>query len=115
MATERIVSQETRAGDPIADAARSALRAREERALALYRERGHLIEWYADALYYCPSSDGERFYVVDYQNETCTCEDHRWCPERACKHLLCIGIAHAKRRRRRQNFIAALCAEPEEH
>jgi hypothetical protein len=52
-------------------------------------------------------------YRVQYggEHEYCNCEDHNYHPERACKHILCIGIAHAKRRKRRRNFIAAfLCA-----
>ncbi len=77
------------------------LNARAERALALFRERGHEIERIADEHYLVPSCSGTRFYRVRYGGleESCSCPDfeHRG---QSCKHLLAVGIAHAKRRTR---------------
>ena len=73
---------------------------REHRALALYREYGHLIEEVAPDFYIVPSSDGESFYHVDYLTEDCDCPDSKFHPETNCKHVLCVGIKRAKRRSR---------------
>jgi hypothetical protein len=78
--------------------------ARAERALELYRLRGQDIEPIAPDLYLLPSQDGKRSYRVDYRNETCSCPDHNFHPEMACKHILAAGVLYAKRRARR-----ALC------
>jgi hypothetical protein len=73
----------------------------ERRALALFEERGHLIRSLGGERFEVPSSsmDGRR-YSVRYGGlvEGCNCPDHSYHPERACKHLLCVGIAHATRR-----------------
>jgi hypothetical protein len=83
---------------------------RELRALALYLERGSEIEQYGEDLFYVPSQDGSKMYRVQYGNghEFCSCPDHNYHPERACKHILAVGLLFAKKRsRRRQAFIAA--------
>jgi hypothetical protein len=70
---------------------------RELRGLALYREHGHLIEKVAPDFYLAPSQDGERFYHVDYRDETCDCPDHEHRGV-TCVHVFAVGIARAKRR-----------------
>jgi hypothetical protein len=76
-------------------------RARADRALALFEERGHLIRAVASDTYSVPSSGmlGKR-YTVRYggEVESCTCPDHSYHPEVSCKHLLAVGIMHAARR-----------------
>ena len=73
---------------------------REERALELYRTRGHEIRRVGDELYLVPSCTGRGFYAVRYggEVESCDCPDHAYHPEVSCKHLLAAGIHHAKRR-----------------
>jgi hypothetical protein len=74
---------------------------REERALALYREHRDEILLVGPDTYEVPSCSGSRVYHVEYggENESCTCPDAAFHPERACKHLLAVGICFAKRRR----------------
>ncbi len=70
---------------------------REHRALELYRTRGHEIEQIGEDLYRVPSCTGTGFYTVRYgEVEACDCKDFEF--GHTCKHLLCVGIAHAKRR-----------------
>ena len=73
---------------------------REHRALALYRTRGHELERIAEDLYRVPSCSGSGFYTVRYglDAEVCDCPDFQHGGGRSCKHLLAVGIAHAKRR-----------------
>ena len=73
---------------------------REERALELYRTRGHEIRHVGQDLYLVPSCTGRGFYMVDYRQETCDCPDHKIRQEN-CKHILAVGVHVAKRRRRR--------------
>jgi hypothetical protein len=72
---------------------------REERALELYRTRGHEIRHVGQDLYLVPSCTGRGFYSVDYREETCDCPDHEIRKEN-CKHILAVGIYHAKHRQR---------------
>ena len=72
---------------------------REERALELYRTRGHEIERLDEDLYRVPSCTGHSVYTVRYGDvEACDCLDFEFGGGRSCKHLLAVGIAHAKRR-----------------
>jgi hypothetical protein len=70
---------------------------REQRGLELYREHGHEIRHVGEALYLVPSCAGRGFYSVDYRQETCDCPDHEIRGEN-CKHILAVGIYHAKHR-----------------
>jgi uncharacterized Zn finger protein len=71
---------------------------RETRALDLYRHHGRDIERVAPDVYLVPSGSSEGTYRVDYAAESCSCPDHAHHPERACKHILAVGILNAKRR-----------------
>lgn len=73
---------------------------REERALELYRTRRTEIWSVGEDLYRVPSCTGETVYIVDYARETCSCPDAEFHPDLNCKHLLAVGIHHAKRRGR---------------
>ena len=79
-------------------AERRHLDTRELRALELYRTRGHEIRHVGQDLYLVPSCTGRGFYSVDYREETCDCPDHEIRGEN-CKHILAVGIYHAKHRR----------------
>ena len=72
---------------------------RELRALELYRTRGHEIRQATpgEDLYLVPSCTGRGFYSVDYREETCDCPDFLHHREN-CKHILAVGIYHAKHR-----------------
>lgn len=92
---------------------------REMRALDLYRERGHLIRRASSEVYEVPSCtlEGKR-YEVRYggSEESCSCPDYqRRGHSSACKHLLAVGIHHAKRRgesrRRRVLHTCSGCGE----
>ena len=75
------------------------LNARAERALALYREHGHEIQDLGEGTFEVPSCTGREIYRVRYGGkveESCSCPD--WKFGHVCKHLLCVGIAHARRR-----------------
>ena len=76
----------------LADAVRNP-ESRLGRAVRLYEERGHEVEALGGGVYMVPSADGERFYRVDYRNETCNCPDADFLPEETCKHTLMLGIA----------------------
>ena len=72
---------------------------RTERALELYRIRGGEIERIAEDLFRVPSCTGAGFYTVRYGDvEACDCPDFEYGGGRSCKHLLAVGIAHAKKR-----------------
>lgn len=107
------VQEEARKGDPFAHAGTKDLRAREERALAFWRERGDEVTQMASAIYRVPSfSRDDTEYVVDYDAETCTCPSGTYRPSTPCQHVLLVGVVNAKRRaRRRRNFIHAFVAE----
>jgi hypothetical protein len=70
---------------------------RELRALELYRRRGHEIRHVGEDLYLVPSCTGRGFYSVDYREEACDCPDSLRRREN-CKHILAVGIYHAKHR-----------------
>jgi hypothetical protein len=76
---------------------------REQRALELYRTRGHDIRQASpgEGLYLVPSCTVASlgFYSVDYSEETCDCPDFRRRGEN-CKHILAVGVLVAKRRKR---------------
>ncbi len=67
---------------------------RVERGLALYLELGEGIEMVADDFYIVPSASGERFYHVDYRDESCDCPDYRYRGE-TCKHIYAVGSARS--------------------
>ena len=74
---------------------------REHRALALYHEHGHKIERIGEDLFRVPSCTGRAAYTVRYggEGESCSCPDFEFGRgERSCKHLLAVGIYHAKHR-----------------
>jgi hypothetical protein len=82
-----------------------AIRDRSERGLALFEERGNQIRGLGEDLFEVSSSEAAgseaRIYNAHYGAgiEHCTCTDfavHRG--EISCKHLICIGIAHAAQR-----------------
>src|SRR5215203_3561813 len=78
--------------------AQQALRTttREERALALYRERGKEIRHLSGAIYRVPSQNGQRSYDVEYgERECCACPDYLNRGGK-CVHLYALGIAVAK-------------------
>ena len=70
---------------------------RELRGLGLFEEHGYLIEEVAPDFYLVPSADGERFYHVDYREESCDCPDHEHRGV-ACVHIFAVGVKLAKRR-----------------
>jgi hypothetical protein len=71
---------------------------REERALDLYRERGHEIITLGEGTFEVPSCTGRNVYEVRYGGtiESCSCPDFGF--GHTCKHLLAVGITHAARR-----------------
>ena len=71
---------------------------RELRALELYRTHGTEIRHVGEDFYAVPSCTGRGFYSVDYREETCDCPDFEHRREN-CKHILAVGIYHAKHRR----------------
>ncbi len=73
---------------------------RELRALELFRTRGYEIERSALEVYRVPRCTGEGVYEVRYGGEVehCTCPAFEFGHGLPCKHLLAVGIAHAKRR-----------------
>jgi len=72
---------------------------RAERALRLFEERGEDIRRIGPETFEVPSCSGRAVYIVRYGGleESCSCLDFAYRGE-ACKHLLCVGIAHAARR-----------------
>jgi hypothetical protein len=107
------IVKETRSGDGIAHAGRRALETREQRALAFYRERGGEVTRMGDSLYRVPSfSQANVEYLVDYEDETCTCPAGTCRPSIPCQHVLLVGVLRAKEHmRRRRNFASSLVAE----
>ena len=78
---------------------------REQRGLELYRTRGHEIRHVGEGLYLVPSCKDRGFYSVDYREETCDCPDFLNRGQN-CKHILAVGIYHAKHRRRSEPSFA---------
>ena len=70
----------------------SSANARAERALELYRDHGRDIERVAADVYLVPS---------------CSCPDYQIRGE-VCKHVLAVGVFHAKRRGATLRSLAAL-------
>jgi hypothetical protein len=83
---------------------------RAERALELYRDRGHNITRLGTNVYRVPSADGLRSYDVLYgAREECPCPDFEFHGGSfACKHILAVGISVAKRRGATLRNLAAL-------
>lgn len=91
---------------------------REERGIALYRNRGDEIEHLDGWRWRIPSCSGENVYIVDLQSQSCQCPDyHR--RQLPCKHVYAGSIARAKysdcdlcgvKARRRD-----LCDVPDDH
>ena len=78
-----------------------------ERGLKLFEEHGHLIEEeVAPDFYLCPAQDGERFWHVDYREESCDCPDHAYRGV-ACVHVYAVGVKLAKRRAKTGRFATA--------
>jgi predicted nucleic acid-binding Zn finger protein len=79
---------------------------REQKVLALYRDYGQHIQRLSEDVFMVPSGDGQRAYIVHYgEHEFCSCPDAAFHPEGSCKHLLALGIWHAK------SFRCDLCGE----
>jgi hypothetical protein len=72
------------------------LNGRDARAMTLYQKRGDEIRQIGTDTFKVPSCSGKHAYTVRYGGnvESCSCPD-RHAP---CKHLICVGIAHAARR-----------------
>jgi hypothetical protein len=85
----------------------SSANARAERALELYRDHGRDIERVAADVYLVPSCSGDGVYRVDYAAESCSCPDYQIRGE-VCKHVLAVGVFHAKRRGATLRSLAAL-------
>jgi len=73
------------------------------RALDLHRDHGQEIRDLGENTFEVPSCTGRQVYRVRYGGEveeSCSCPDHAYHPDRdrACKHLLAVGITHARRR-----------------
>ena len=66
------------------------------RALTLFEEHGDQIEQLSADVFAVPSQDGLNTYRVDYYNETCNCPNAEHHPDLNCKHVLCVGIYHAR-------------------
>ncbi len=86
---------------------------REERALALYCERGAEIVRTGPHTYLVPSCSGRGSYAVDYAAESCDCPDFTILrlgrePGESCKHVYAVGILRAKRRGTTARRLAAL-------
>lgn len=92
------------------------------RGLVLFRERGMEIRPLADGSWRVPSCSAvSRFYVVNLEEESCTCADFRK-RRKACKHIFAAVIAASRRgravslmaelRARRAEELAEAVAEP---
>jgi hypothetical protein len=68
---------------------------REERGLALYRERGDEIKHVRGSVWSVPSCSREGVYLVDLAGGVCTCGDMPPAGE-VCKHTTAATIAYAK-------------------
>jgi hypothetical protein len=97
-------------------APKGSVKSRAERALALFEERGSLVRSVAADTFEVPSCGmiGKR-YVVRYGGglESCTCKDFEF-NGGSCKHLICVGIAHAARRSgiREIRILATVAGDP---
>ncbi len=68
---------------------------RQQRGIALFRERGEEIEHVEGWRWRVPSCSGLGAYLVDLRVESCECPDHP--PEgEVCKHIVAAIIARAK-------------------
>ncbi len=90
---------------------------REQRALELYRTRGHEIKVIGEDTFEVPSCTGSHTYQVSYgasnaREERCSCPDFGF--GHTCKHLLSVGIMHAARRSgiREIRITAAAAGDP---
>jgi len=108
--TRRLTSVATTSlAQPAHDSRSETHNARAERALQIYRTRGREIRRAGEDLYLVPSCTGQGFYCVEYgEREACDCPDRAYHPELPCKHILCVGVAHAKRRGATARRLAAL-------
>jgi hypothetical protein len=68
---------------------------REERGLALYRERGEEIKHLKGSVWSVPSCTRSGVYLVDLAGGICTCGGMPPAGE-VCKHTTAATIAHAK-------------------
>jgi hypothetical protein len=68
---------------------------REQRGLALYRERGDEIKHVTGSVWSAPSCTRAGVYLVDLADGVCTCGDMPPVGE-VCKHTTAATIAHAK-------------------
>lgn len=68
---------------------------RQDRGLALFRDRGEEIEHLNRQRWAVPSCSGEHRYVVDLRHQTCTCDDSIW-QDGGCKHLVAATIQRSK-------------------
>jgi hypothetical protein len=70
---------------------------REQRGLALYRERTDEIKHVTGSVWSVPSCSREGVYLVDLADLLCTCADlPRASLGEVCKHTTAATIAHAK-------------------
>ncbi len=102
-----MIERSVRAGDPFAHAGDvktgehpptgSTPTTREQRGLALFRERGAEIAHVRGSAWAVPSSDATRagVYLVDLDGHACTCGDRPPAGE-VCKHATAATVAHAK-------------------
>ena len=80
--------------------------------MELYLELGGYIEQLDEELFEVPSSCGKKTYLVQYggAEEHCTCKSFEFNGNQGpCKHLLMLGIMHA-RRRRPHSFVCCGCS-----
>ena len=71
--------------------------ARQQRGIALFRERGEKIEHVEGWRWHVPSCSGSGTYLVDLRDESCECLDHT--PEgEVCKHV--VAGDHRSRKER---------------
>lgn len=73
---------------------------REQRGLALYRERGDEIERTTANTYRVPSCSSEGSYLVHLDLQSCACPDHHRAKAsgQRCKHVHAATVARAKLR-----------------
>ncbi len=128
-----VIERSVRAGDPFAYAGQGEARkngehpptppgstptTREQRGLALFRERGDEIEHLNGQRWAVPSCSGEHRYAADLRHQTCSCEDSIW-QDGGCKHIVAATIARSKtaecagcgRRHRRRDLLELIEGE----
>ena len=69
---------------------------REQRGLALFRERGHEIREVGEDTYRVPSTTGRGYYRADLAAGSCECRDHEH-RGAFCLHLVAATVAEAKK------------------